>query len=123
MRLRRLLLVGALLTSLTPFGAVAPLSALTNTDKVKLAEALNKQPPIEFFIAKGVPNACGPGCDRWIAADGHFDSEAAARLRRLLQKIGKPNLPIYFNSSGGNLTQAMEIGRMMRARGMTAGVA
>jgi hypothetical protein len=123
MRLGRMLYVVGVLSALAVSAAISPLSALTNADKMKLAEALNKQPPIEFSVAKGAPNACGPGCDRWIAAEGHFDSEAVARLHRILDKLGKPNLPIYFNSSGGNLTQAMEIGRMMRARGMTAGVA
>ena len=42
MRLRRVL-VGALLAALAPFYAVAPVSALTNADKMKLAEKLNKQ--------------------------------------------------------------------------------
>src|SRR3979490_3576698 len=45
-------------------------------------------PPVVFFLAKGEPNACGPGCQEWIAADGTFDPGADGRLRALLKKLG-----------------------------------
>lgn len=80
-------------------------------------------PPIAFFIAKGEPDICGPGCNSWIAADGAIDRAAPQRLRALLGRLGKRKLPIYFHSPGGSVTAAMEIGRLMRARAMTAGVA
>ena len=80
-------------------------------------------PPIAFFVAKGEPDACGPGCGEWIAADGTIDAGAAQRLRALLQRLGKRNLPIYFHSPGGSVEGAIEIGRLLRARRMTAGVA
>ena len=79
-------------------------------------------PPIVFFVAKGEPHACGPGCSEWIAADGTFDAGAPARLRALLAKHGKRKLPIYFHSPGGSVPAAMDIGRMMRAQKIKAGV-
>ena len=82
-----------------------------------------RSPPIIFFIAKGAANSCGEGCDTWIAAHGEFDSGAAARLKRLLARIGKRDLPIYFFSPGGQTREAMAIGRIMRERKMRAGVA
>src|SRR5215472_10808108 len=36
-------------------------------------------PPITFFVATGPANACGPGCDGWIAAEGKIDLNAAQR--------------------------------------------
>jgi hypothetical protein len=123
MRFRGLRLVGGMLAALLLSGSVSPASALTNADKIKLVEAEQKNPPMAFFVVKGAPDSCGAGCDQWIAADGHIDPDAAQRLRQLFQKIGKSKLPIYFNSPGGDLHQAIEIGRMLRARGMTAGVA
>lgn len=123
MRFGRVLLVGGLLAALSLSGAVSPASALTNDEKAKIVEAVKKRPPIEFVVVKGAPNACGPGCDSWIAAEGSIDADAAARLRHVLEKLGKLKLPIYFNSQGGNLLQGLEIGRMLRARGMTASVA
>ena len=80
-------------------------------------------PPIAFFLAKGEADACGPGCGEWIAADGTIDPAAAPRFRAFLERLGKRKLPIYFHSPGGAVTAAIEIGRMLRARGMTAGVA
>jgi len=80
-------------------------------------------PPIAFFVAKGEPPACGRDCAEWIAADGLFDSDAPQRLRALLNRLGKRKLPIYFHSPGGSVAAALAIGRLMRERGLTAGVA
>ena len=33
-----------------------------------------------FYVAKGAPDACGRGCDRWIAVEGQIDSGAAPRV-------------------------------------------
>jgi hypothetical protein len=123
MRLERVLLVGGLWTAALLSGAVSTASALTNADKIKIVETVRKRPPIAFFVVKGVPDACGRGCDSWIAAEGTIDADSAARLRLLLEKLGKLKLPIYFNSQGGLLSQGLAIGRMLRKRGMTAGVA
>jgi hypothetical protein len=83
-----------------------------------------KQPaaPMVFFIAKGETGACGAGCNAWIAADGKIDRGTPGQLRALLGRLGKRRLPIYFQSPGGNVEAAFAIGRMLRARGMTAGV-
>jgi hypothetical protein len=80
-------------------------------------------PPIAFFVATGEPGACGSGCGEWIAADGTIDQAAAQRFRALLDRLGKRKLPVYFHSPGGSVMAAMEIGRLMRAHRMTAGVA
>jgi len=79
-------------------------------------------PPMTFFVAKGEPDACGPGCGEWIAAEGKIDAGTPARLRSLLTRTAKRKLPIYFFSPGGSVLPALEIGRMLRAREMTAGV-
>src|SRR5580704_1155023 len=79
-------------------------------------------PPIVFFVAKGDANACGPGCNEWIAAEGTIDAGADGRLRALLKKLGGRKLPLYFHSPGGAIPAGLAIGRMMRERGLTAGV-
>jgi hypothetical protein len=33
--------------------------------------------PMVFFDAHGGPNACGPGCSEWIAAEGEIDQGSA----------------------------------------------
>jgi hypothetical protein len=83
--------------------------------------AIQKNPMI-FFVAKGEPNACGPGCGEWIAADGMFDAGAPRRLRALLVRLEDRKLPIFLHSPGGLTSSALEIGRLLRKRKMTAGV-
>ena len=75
-----------------------------------------------FFIATGEADACGPGCSQWIAAIGRIDTSAASKLRWKLNRIKDRRLPVYFFSPGGNGLAAMEIGRVLRQAGATAGV-
>jgi hypothetical protein len=83
--------------------------------------SIQRQPMI-FFVAKGAPDACGAGCSEWIAADGMIDLGAPRRLRALLTRLADRQLPIFFHSPGGFGPPAMEIGRLLRQRRMTAGV-
>ena len=82
---------------------------------------LNKEPMI-FYVARGDPDACGPGCNEWIAAEGYIDPAASQRFRSFLNRSRVANLPIYFHSPGGIAAQAIAIGLLMREREMTAGV-
>jgi hypothetical protein len=70
--------------------------------------------PIEFYLAHGAANACGPGCSEWIAADGKIDVGAADRFRQLLKTLGARRPPIYFHSPGGKVNDALEIGQIIR---------
>lgn len=80
-------------------------------------------PPMVFYVVKGAPDACGRGCDRWIAVEGQVDSTAAQRFRKFLARQGNRNLPLYFSSPGGNLDQALAMGAMLRERRAVARVA
>ena len=85
--------------------------------------AANLEQPIVFYLAKGAPGACGPGCSEWIAAEGKIDPGAEPRLWELLRKLGNDRKPpVYFHSPGGSVTAGLQIGRLMRARGLTVGV-
>lgn len=76
-----------------------------------------------FYVVKGAPDACGRGCDSWIAVEGQIDSGAAPRFRRFLRQLGGRSLPIYFASPGGNLDQALAMGAMLREKPTIARVA
>src|SRR5262249_29773027 len=85
--------------------------------------AANLKQPIVFYVAKGTPGACGPGCSEWIAAEGDIDPAAEPRLWELLRKLGNDRKPPgYFHSRGGDVTAGVQLGRPMRARGLTVGV-
>lgn len=97
-------------------------SAWAASEAEQALAALNKIPPMEFVVAKGAPDACGAGCDSWIAAEGRIVPGTPARLRAVLDKLGKRNLPIFFASPGGKANEGLEIGRLLRRHKMTAGI-
>jgi hypothetical protein len=79
--------------------------------------------PMIFFVAKGEPNACGPGCSEWIAAEGRFEGpHVERRFRDLLDTLKGRNLPIVFNSLGGVIGEALVLGRILRERRMAGSV-
>ena len=87
------------------------------------AAAQTNPEPMIFFVAKGEPNACGPGCSEWIAAEGRFEGpQVERRFRDLLDTLKGRNLPIVFNSLGGVIGEALVLGRILRERRMAASV-
>jgi hypothetical protein len=109
----------ALLTIAAAIGLLgmrAPAAAGPNTDL-----SVPRFPPLVLYVARGTAG-CGDGCDEWIAAEGGFDIGSAQRLRMFLNHFSGPIPPIYFQSPGGIQEEAIAIGRLMRERGVTAGV-
>ena len=55
--------------------------AAAQSDRTGVAKAKKDStpPPIVFYLAKGEADACGPGCNEWIAAEGQIDAGAARR--------------------------------------------
>ena len=47
------------------------------------APGLDAVAPMAFYVVKGAPDACGLGCDRWIAVEGQADS----KRHRVFQEI------------------------------------
>ncbi len=100
---------------------------------VLLASAATAQPasktrggfrhePMIFFVAKGGPDACGPGCNTWISAEGTFDPAVHERLSAFLKSPERRKLPIFFHSPGGELQPSIATGNLLRERRMTAGI-
>jgi hypothetical protein len=77
---------------------------------------------LTIYLAKGAPDACGPGCDRWIAIEGQVDQDAASRVRRFLAGVKDMQRPIYLHSPGGNVEQSYVIARLLRSRKAVARV-
>lgn len=118
--------VALLLCAMTPTtageGERAPGLSSGFVQRSNLYELIRRRPMI-FFVAKGGPDACGPGCSEWIAAEGDFDLGSAQRFRDFLNSLEGRTLPIFFNSLGGYVPHAQSIGRILRTRRMTAGIA
>ena len=97
--------------------------ALAASPAIRPAPREAPTPPMVFYVAKGAPDACGRGCDSWIAVEGEVDSGAAVRFQKFLRQTGNRHLPMYFSSPGGNLDQALAMGAMLRERPTVARVA
>jgi hypothetical protein len=80
------------------------------------AEKAAFAPRLTIYLAKGAPDACGPGCNSWIAIEGEIDRDAAPRIRRFLAGVKDTQRPIYLHSPGGNVEQSYAIGRVLRSR-------
>jgi hypothetical protein len=82
-----------------------------------------KSAPVVFYVAKGAADACGSGCDTWIAVEGRIDGDAAARFRKFLRPLRDRHLPMYFYSPGGDLDQAVAMGAVLHENPVVARVA
>jgi hypothetical protein len=80
------------------------------------AEKAGFAPKLLIYNAKGPANACGPGCDRWIAIEGQVDEGSAARISRFLRDVKDSKRPIYFHSPGGSVGPSYFIARLLRSR-------
>ena len=80
------------------------------------AEKAGFAPKLLIYNARGPANACGPGCDRWIAIEGQVDDGSAARISRFLRDDKNSKRPIYFHSPGGSVRPSYFIGRVLRSR-------
>jgi hypothetical protein len=108
--------LAALVYNIAVEPTVAAQTAPPATKAAPSGHGVNPVPGIEFYLARGESNACGPGCSEWIAAEGKIDSGAAQRLRRLLAKLGRARPPIYLYSPGGSIVDALELGRLIRGQ-------
>ena len=103
--------------------ALLSLPATANEDAKELERLLAKvrSEPMIFVVATGEPNACGRGCTEWIGAE--VDDGAAQRFQEFITHLENRNRPIFFNSDGGLVGEAVKIGLILRENRMTAGVA
>jgi hypothetical protein len=103
--------------------AAAPSATELHRRPATAGRAVAPLTPLTIYIATGDDDACGINCNEWVAAEGAFDPGSSVRLKKFLAQLGDRKLPIFFDSPGGVVAQALAIGRILREREMTAGVA
>jgi hypothetical protein len=102
---------------------VAALLLIPSVMRAKpVADDAGFAPKLTIYLARGAANACGPGCDRWIAVEGKIDQAAAFRISRFLRNVKDTQRPLYFHSPGGSVEQSFVIGRLLRRRKAVARV-
>src|SRR5579872_3768403 len=114
MTLRRVLV--AVFVLLCGSATAQTAARLTSPVRARLAPRPLQIHPVVFYVAKGAADACGQGCDTWIAIEGQIDGSAAARFRRFFKPLRDRHLPIYITSPGGNLEQALAMGAFLHEK-------
>ncbi len=71
-----------------------------------------------FHVAQSVKAGCPAQCAEWIVADGQIGKATADEFKAFLDTLGNRKLPVVINSPGGDVKNAMEMGRLIRARGL-----
>jgi hypothetical protein len=120
----RILLAAVLVLACGPAKAAVSKAAISKAamSKARPAPVKLPVPPMQFYVVRGAPDACGRGCDSWIAVEGKIDSGAAARFSRFFARVRGRNLPIYFYSPGGSVEQALAMGAVLREKPVVARV-
>ncbi len=79
--------------------------------------------PMRFVRVGSDGSACRPDCPEWISAEGRIVTGTADALRRVIAALGDRRLPIFVNSAGGSVQDAMAMGRLIRAKRLAVVVA
>jgi hypothetical protein len=85
--------------------------------------AEGSQAPMRFIRVRSGDPACRRDCPEWIAAQGKIVRGTADALARVLAGLGDRRLPIFIDSGGGSVIDAMAMGRLIRAKRLAVVVA
>ena len=79
--------------------------------------------PMRFVRVTSGSSACQPNCPEWISAEGKIVMGTADALARVVKGLNGRRLPIFVNSAGGSVEDAMAMGRLIRAKQLAVVVA
>jgi hypothetical protein len=80
-------------------------------------------PPLELTLVRSNASGCASDCIEWIAAQGPIGIGSARAFAKFIAKLGDRRMPVLINSPGGSVNDAIEIGRLIRAKGLSVVVA
>jgi hypothetical protein len=75
-----------------------------------------------FRIMRASKTECEPNCPEWIFAKGQIVSGSARKLKEIVALAGKSPLTLVVQSGGGDMKEAMTMGRFIRAHQMNVAV-
>jgi hypothetical protein len=79
--------------------------------------------PMTVALVRGGKVGCSTDCREWIMAEGQIDKTTVPLFKKVLKSIGTRKVPILISSGGGMVDEAIEIGRLIRAKGLDVAVA
>jgi hypothetical protein len=74
--------------------------------------------PMRVVVVRSSDTSCEPLCPEWIAAEGEITSASPAAFQKVFKQLGNRKLPVIIRSPGGSIMAALDIGRMIRKRGL-----
>ncbi len=78
--------------------------------------------PMRFVRVMSGGAACEPNCPEWISAEGKIVRGSAEALERVVGALNGRRLPIFINSAGGSVEDAMAMGRLIRSKRLAVAV-
>jgi hypothetical protein len=78
---------------------------------------------MRFVRVVSADPACVPSCPEWLSAEGRIEPGTARGLAQALDALKGRRLPILIHSPGGSVRDAIEMGDLIRARGLAVAVA
>ena len=67
--------------------------------------------------------ACQPNCPEWISAEGIIVPGTGAAFASAIADLGGRRLPVLISSHGGSVRDAVEMGMLIRSKGLVVAVA
>ncbi|WP_158811159.1 hypothetical protein [Beijerinckia sp. L45] len=102
--------------------AAAGFAAALTLGPANAAQIPDRMKPMQVHIVRDAGPGCAPNCLEWIAADGKITPESRIGFERVFRSLGSRRLPVFIDSIGGSVSDAMAIGRMIRARHLDVAV-
>ena len=97
---------------------LAVLLGLTATSAAALEEL-----PMQVRVARSAQPGCEPDCAEWISAQGKIVAGQTLHLvKSALRRLQGRKLPVFLHSGGGDVREALAIGRLIRTYGLDTAV-
>jgi hypothetical protein len=96
--------------------------ANAESSQLKPALAAQQSRDMTFRIMRASKAECEPNCPEWIFAKGQIVPGSAKKLKEIVALAGKSPLTLVVQSGGGDIKEAMTMGRFIRAHKMNVAV-
>jgi hypothetical protein len=118
-------LFGLMLQGLTAADAVAqaPWPQSPWQQMPWLQKPSQPEPPMKVRIGESTTAGCQPDCRAWISAQGKIvGGQTLRQFQAVMRQLKGRKLPVFINSSGGDVAEALAIARLIRAKGLDTAV-
>lgn len=95
-------------------------AALVATASAAAQQKTPEEWPMNFILVRN--GDCKVSCVQWISAEGIIKPDTAGQFEKFLRKLEGQRLPVVFQSGGGNVDAALEMGHMIRAAGLETAI-